>query len=146
MKKEDWIGLLLIVIFGILLVIFLSIYALSLEQHFKITKSGSEVIADWKTTCIDIGNENCFSPEYDGVEWLDEYCECELRECYLHYNKSDLVDFTDNVSMTWYGPIEYNEDGSVLFYKPNAKVVEECGECEKYKCGEYTVEVFNQIK
>src|SRR3990167_6023764 len=118
------------------------IYTFYEGKEFVITSSDGEIIEmNWENICLDIGNAKCFSPDYDGIEFLDENCQCLEKECSIHYNYSQRAIFSDNVSNTWNGPIEFREDGSVIFYKPGAQVVEECSSCQRYQCQDYTVEI-----
>jgi len=68
-----------------------------------------EVDLDWEEKCLEMVEDSCFSPYYNGVEWLDENCECV--GCREMYEGKDFV-----------------EKGAFC-------------DCQKYKCGEYTVEV-----
>ena len=145
--KKSWKGVLALLTF-VFLVLFIFIVIPSLnEPHFKVIDQRGLVVSKniirWGDG-TNYGNIRIGVKPWEG-EWLDENCECQLKECVIRYHKSDLADFGDNSSGTWYGPIEYFE-GNVLFYNPGAEVYEKCSECQEYKCGDYKVEVWKQIK
>ena len=125
----------------LLLIVLVYVVPNMIRPEFKITENGQEVNQDWKNVCIRIPNNYCFSPSYDGIDVLERNCECLEKECVLHYNYSQRANFVDNQSMTWNGPIEFTEDGGSIFYKPGATVIEECGSCQRYQCGNFTIEV-----
>lgn len=143
--------------------IFLSlIYLLMLgdESHFKIMKNGVEVDEAYLDNfggCNAWVNNECvhngtyISKQSLTIEWLDKHCECQEKVCTISYNYSQMKKATMNnsgefISQTYNGPIGYTEGGSIIFFEPGAQVVEQCGSCKKYQCGDYNVEVWNQIK
>mgnify|MGYP001563214001 FL=1 len=54
-------------------------------------------------------------------------------------NYSGRADYRDNISVTWYGPIEFTEDGGSIFYKPGTEVITECSPCHEYRYKNYTI-------
>ncbi len=130
------------------------------ELHFKIYENESgefvEVDLDWKNNCLEMVEGKCFSPYYDGIEWLEENCECPEKNCEYVFNSSKRAVFNMEepekfTAKTYEGLIWFTTDewGNEIaeYYEGDVELIEKCNPCEKYSCEEnYIVEVWNQIK
>jgi len=80
------------------------------------------------------------------IEWLEENCECIQIDCEYVFNASKkekfkVEDAEKFIAKTYEGIIW---EGN--FYQGDAELIERCNPCQKYKCGNYFVETWNQIK
>lgn len=134
LNKYGWENL--IVALVMLVFIIVCLYVDSQEPHFKITKDGVEVDLDWKRDCLEMGRGNCFSPHYDDVEWLSENCEILEQECWFVFEGKET------------GYWNASDTTEIIYHCPEGEncLVQVCEEPTKYSCGDYIVEVWNQIK
>ncbi len=140
-----------------LFIIFISLPQVS-EPHFKIYKNESgELIEDniigWCYSKDDCGKIRIGEKPWE-IEWLDMNCEC-IRNCEYVFNvskreKFKVEDSEEFIAKTYEGLIWFtiDEEGNeiVEYYQGDVELVEKCNPCQRYKCGEYMVEVWNQIK
>lgn len=144
---QFWVAM--IVVVGIL-----SLIIINNETHFKIyDKDGVEVE---RINNFGIPHQSYFydlSKEDISVEWLDETCECLEINCSYIFKSSETFESQDKfVGATYEGMIWYIKDkkGNEIasLYCPQGEncFEEECTPCPKYKCGDYTIETWNQIK
>ena len=77
MGKKILVSLIGFVLIGFALYfLWLFIFSGGNENKFIVTKNGEELNIDWKNTCVDIGNNKCFSAYHDDIDFLDENGKC----------------------------------------------------------------------
>ena len=129
-KLKMIIGIVIILVLAIwltLLATWLTILDTNPETHFKITKEGIEVDGwVWSSN-----TKNGIDSDEVTIEWLKENCEC-VGTNYMEYSERCTNE-------------EELEVGLMMICLQWKSFLEE-SECQKYKCGDYVVEVWNQIK
>ncbi len=158
MKKNNYqmpweVGLIVIVLLFTAGIHYIDKVVLLEEPHFKIyDKNGNEVDIVYPN---DEYNRkiNGILKEHLTIDWLDNNCECLEINCSYIFKSSETFESPDKIiGATYEGMIWYIKDkkGNEIasLYCPLGEncFEEECTPCLKYKCGDYTVETWNQIK